>query len=190
MPVASILLQELERCKLRSGQAFGTRHPESTLLHLAHYRTTKDPPQGLDEPWTPGLILGTTEAHGSVHNTGSSREPTPATEAAGPAVDRTQHGDPWTLGQDGRHEAQPQSTVRVPWAEPEATPAAIRTPQPPWRDEAPRDGPRQAHSRAGLTLSRPEQLQLRVHSLQLPNACSEVSCGVSKSILTFRLTSH
>ena len=57
MPVASILLQELERCKLRSGQPFGTRHPESTLLHLAHYRTTKDPPQGLDEPWTPGLIL-------------------------------------------------------------------------------------------------------------------------------------
>lgn len=124
------------------------------------------PPQGLDESWTPGLILGAAEAHGSVHNTGSSREPTPATKAAGPAVDRTQHGDPWRLGQDDRHEVQPQSTVRVLWAEPEAAPAAILTPQPPWRHEAPRDGPRRTHSRAGLTLTRPEQLQLRVHSLQ------------------------
>lgn len=141
-----------------------TSPTEYTLLHLARYKTTKDhrPPQGLDASWTPGLICGATQAHGSVHNTGSSREPTPATEAAGPAVDRTQNG---THGGSGRMTTMKRS-CRARWAEPEAAPAAVATPQLPWRPEAPCDGPRRTHSRAGLTLTRPEQLQLRVHSLQ------------------------
>lgn len=92
MPIASILLQELERCKLASGQAIGTRRPpsppSSTWLVTEPQRT----PQGPDESWTPGLIRGATQAHSSIHNTGSSREPTPPTKAAGPVVDRTQCG--------------------------------------------------------------------------------------------------
>ena len=51
MPIASILLQELERCKLESGQAIGTRHPpsppSSTWLVTEPQRTP--PPQDPNE---------------------------------------------------------------------------------------------------------------------------------------------
>ena len=83
---------------------------------------------------------------------------------------------PRRLRQDDSHEARPQSTAHVPGAEPKAASAAVAT-QPPWRPEAPRDGPRRAHS---LALSQPEQLQLRIHSLQARQKFSEVSSRVSE----------